>query len=338
MAHGKFIYTVSKLRKLLILPLLAAALGLGAWLGWALLTSTAPAGEQCVLLRPGWSTRRIAGALKGAGVIRSADAFLLWHYLHRGHSLKAGEYLFEQPANIVEVHDRLVRGDIFVHTVVVPEGYTMFDVAQAVEAAGLGKREEFLAAAEDASLIRDLAPEAKSLEGYLFPDTYDFTRTQSMHEIAAIMVKHFRQVVSSLGLHSDVQDTVIMASIIEKETAASEERPLVASVYYNRLEKGMALDADPSVIYAEVLAGIYRGSLHHADLQTPSSYNTYQHAGLPPGPIANPGKGSLEAAMHPAQTDYLYFVSNGDGRHRFAHSLEEHNKNINLYRRAMRAQ
>jgi UPF0755 protein len=325
------------LRKLLILPLLAA-LGLGGWLGWALLTPTSPAGQQRVLLRPGWSTRRIAGALEGAGVIRSTDAFLLWHYLHRSRSLKAGEYLFDRPATIVEVHDRLVHGDILVHTVVIPEGYTMFDVAQVVEAAGLGKREEFLAVAEDPSLVRDIAPEAQTLEGYLFPDTYDFTRTQSMHEIAATMVRHFSEVANSLGLNSDVQDTVIMASIIEKETAAPEERPLVASVYYNRLEKRMALDADPSVAYGEMLAGIYQGSLHHADLQTSSPYNTYKHAGLPPGPIANPGKGSLEAAMHPVRTDYLYFVSNGDGRHRFARTLEEHNKNINLYRRAVRGQ
>src|SRR5262249_37844490 len=189
-------------------------------MGWALLQPTTPAGQQFVLLKPGWSTRRIATALKGAGGIRSEDAFLIWHYIRRKHSLKAGEYLFEKPATIVDVHNRLVRGDIYVHTVVIPEGYTMFDVAQAVEAAGLGKREEFMAVALDTSLIHDLAPEANTLEGYLFPDTYEFTRTQSMHDIAAAMVKHFREVATSLGLSSDVHDTVIMASIVEKETAA----------------------------------------------------------------------------------------------------------------------
>jgi UPF0755 protein len=328
---------VSKLRKLFIL-LLMAILGAGGWLGWALLRPTAPAGQQFVMLKPGWSTRRIAVTLKAAGVIRSQDAFLIWHYIRRKQSLKAGEYLFEKPATIVDVHNRLVRGDIYVHTVVIPEGYTMFDVAQAVEAAGLGKREEFMAVALDTSLIHDLAPEAKTLEGYLFPDTYEFTRTQSMHDIAAAMVKHFREVASSLGLSADVQDTVIMASIVEKETAAPEERPVVAGVYYNRLAKRMALDADPSVIYGELLTGAYQGSLHHADLVMDSAYNTYKHSGLPPGPIANPGKSALEAAMHPAKTDYLYFVSNGNGHHRFARSLEEHNKNINAYRRAMRQQ
>jgi UPF0755 protein len=132
-----------------------------------------------------------------------------------------------------------------------------------------------------------------------------------------------------------VQQIVTLASIIEKETSAPEERPLVASVYYNRLAQHTALQADPSVIYAELLQGSYGGALHHADMQFNSSYNTYTNRGLPPGPIGNPGKTSLEAAMHPASTDYFYFVSNGNGHHRFAHGLEEHNKNVAAYRKAM---
>ena len=238
-----------------------------------------------------------------------------------------------------DIEKRLERGDIYVHTVVIPEGYTMFDVAQAMEQAGLCSREEFLKVAQaDTTLITDLAPEAKSLEGYLFPDTYDFTRTQSPHDIAALMVKHFRQVATAIGLTSDVQRVVTMASIVEKETGAPEERAKVASVYYNRLDRKMALDADPSVIYAELLAGSYQGALHHDDLQTDSPYNTYRNAGMPPGPIANPGKSALEAALRPAQTDYLYFVSDANGHHRFARTLEEHNQNINAYRKALRAQ
>ena len=303
------------------------------------MTPIAPPGQKFVLLKSGLTTRKIAGELKGAGVIRSERAFLIWHYLHRKRSLKAGEYLFERPANLKEIHERLARGDIYTHTVVVPEGFTMFDIAGAIEQSGLGSREEFLKVARsETDLIHDLAPQATSLEGYLFPDTYEFTRTQSMREIAMVMVHHFRQVASAIGLTGDVHATVTMASIVEKETAAPDERPLVASVYYNRLTKRMALDADPSVIYAELLANTYQGALHHDDMQTRSPYNTYRYPGLPPGPIANPGKSSLEAAMHPAVSDFLYFVSDGNSHHRFARSLEEHNRNVNAYRRAMRGQ
>jgi len=310
-----------------------------AWLAWGLMSPVTPPGQKFVLLRSGLTTHRIAAELKYAGVIRNERAFLIWHYLHHKRSLKAGEYLFERPATIIDIHRRLERGDIYTHTVVVPEGFTMFDIAGAIEQSGLGSREDFLKVAQsDTDLIKDLAPQATSLEGYLFPDTYEFTRTQSMREIATLMVHHFRQVANTIGLTTDVHPTVTMASIVEKETAAPAERPLVASVYYNRLTKRMALDADPSVIYAELLAKTYSGALHHDDMQTKSPYNTYRCPGLPPGPIANPGRGSLEAAMHPASSNFLYFVSDGNGHHRFARSLEEHNQNVNAYRRAMRGQ
>jgi len=308
-------------------------------MAWALFVPVSPAGQKFVLLRPGYSTRRIAAELKSAKVIRSEYSFVIWHYFHRKHSLKAGEYLFESPANEIDVHKRLVRGDIYVYTVVIPEGYTMFDIANAIQEAGLGSRDEFLKIAQsETALVSDLAPEAHSLEGYLFPNTYQFTRTQSMQEMVSAMVKQFRQVAQQIGLNNDVQKTVTMASIIEKETGIPDERPLVASVYYNRLANHVALDADPSVIYAELLNGNYQGALHHADMRIDSPYNTYRHPGLPPGPIGNPGKSSLEAAMHPAQTDYYYFVSDGNGRHRFARSLEEHNHNVAAYRRATRGQ
>ncbi|HXZ42331.1 MAG TPA: endolytic transglycosylase MltG [Terriglobales bacterium] len=315
---------------------LLAILALGGWLTWTLLTPMAPEGQKFVLLHPGYSTRRIASELKSAGIIRSADAFILWHYLHRGRSLKAGEYLFEKDANTIEVHSRLVRGDVYVHTVVIPEGYNIFEIAQAIQDAGLGSSQDFLnVATTDTGWISDLAPEAKTLEGYLFPETYEFTRTQTMEEMAAAMVKQFRQVAREIGLSTDVEKTVTLASIIEKETAAPDERPTVSSVYYNRMEKRIPLQADPSVIYAELLQGRYSGALHHADMEFKSAYNTYTHPGLPPGPIGNPGRTSLEAAMHPANTDYFYFVSNGNGHHRFAHNLEEHNRNVAAYRRAM---
>jgi UPF0755 protein len=295
-----------------------------------------PPANTSLLLRPGYSTRRIAIELKKAGVIRSVLAFRAWHVLHPKPSLKAGEYLFEREAGLPQVYDRIARGDIYFHVVTIPEGYTMFDISKAMEDAGLGAAADFLHIAEtQTQLISDLAPEAKSLEGYLFPNTYEFTRTQSQGEMMAAMVHQFRQVAQQIGLNSDVHKTVTMASIVEKETAAADERPRVASVYYNRLADRMALDADPSVIYAELLAGTYTGALHHADLAVRSPYNTYRFAGLPPGPIGNPGKSALEAALHPDSTKFFYFVSDGNGHHRFARSLEEHNKNVTAYRHAL---
>ena len=189
----------------------------------------------------------------------------------------------------------------------------------------------------EVGLISDLSPDAKSLEGFLFPNTYEFTRTQSMKEMLGAMVKQFRLVAEQIGLTTDVPRTVTMASIIEKETAVTEERPQVASVYYNRLGRNIALQADPSVIYAELLEGSYSGALHHSDMSFPSAYNTYAHPGLPPGPIGNPGRSSLEAAMHPAKTDYFYFVSDGNGHHRFSKTLEEHNQNVARLRQAVQA-
>ncbi len=305
-------------------------------MAWALLSPVTPPAHTFVMLRPGFSTRRIGKELKSAGVIQNVDAFVVWHYLHRKKTLKAGEYLFDQPADILDVQKRLVRGDVYVHTVVIPEGYNMFDVAQAVQDAGLGSKEDFLkVASTETSLIADLAPEAKGLEGFLFPNTYEFTRTQSMQDIVAAMVKQFRQVAREIGLNSDVLKITTMASIVEKETAVPEERPLVASVYYNRLSRKIGLQADPSIIYAELLEGAYTGALHHADMKFASDYNTYIHAGLPPGPIGNPGRTSLEAAMHPAQTNYYYFVADGNNHHRFSRSLEEHNRNVAAYRKAL---
>ena len=324
----------------LIKLFLIIVLAVGGWAAWQVYTPITPPANTSLLLHSGYSTRRIAAELKKAGVIRSEFAFLLWHELHHKRSLKAGEYRFEREATLPQVYGRIVRGDIYFHVVTIPEGYTMFDIAKAMEDAGLGSAADFLQVAETQTpLISDLAPEATSLEGYLFPNTYQFTRTESLEEMAAAMVHQFRQVAQEIGLNaalnSDVPKVVIMASIVEKETAAPEERPLVASVYYNRLAQNMALDADPTVIYAELLAGTYQGSLHHDDMAVNSPYNTYRFPGLPPGPIGNPGRSSLQAAMHPDNSKFLYFVSDGNGHHRFARSLEEHNRNVAAYRRSL---
>ncbi|MBV9180377.1 MAG: endolytic transglycosylase MltG [Acidobacteria bacterium] len=323
------------MRRLFVLALVLVVL-VGGWLGYGLLVPRSPGGEKLVMLRPGYSTRRIARELKSAGVIRSFDAFVLWHALHRRSSLKAGEYLFTRDANAIEIHRRLTRGDVYQHTVVVPEGFNMFEIAKAIEDAGLGPARDFLEVAmADTQLVSDLAPQATSLEGYLFPNTYRFTRTESMHDMAAEMVRQFRLVAGQIGLSGDIRRTVTLASIIEKETAVAEERPEVASVYENRLASHIPLQADPCVIYAELLKGSYGGALHHDDMHFDSAYNTYRHPDLPPGPIANPGRTALEAALHPAETKFYYFVSDGNGHHRFAASLDEHNHNVAALRRAL---
>ncbi len=320
----------------LITLILVVTLAVGGWLAWLVLAPVTPPANTSLLLHSGYSTRRIAAELKKAGVIRSEIAFRLWHLLHPKPSLKAGEYRFERPTSLPQVYERIARGDIYFHVVTIPEGYTMFDIAKAMEDAGLGSAADFLQVVEtQTQLISDLAPEATSLEGYLFPNTYQFTRTESLEEMAAAMVHQFRAVAQEIRLNSDIPRVVTIASIVEKETAAPEERPLVASVYYNRLAQNMALDADPSVIYAELLTGTYQGSLRHADLAVNSPYNTYRFPGLPPGPIGNPGRSSLEAALHPDDSKFLYFVSDGNGHHRFARSLEEHNRNVAAYRHSI---
>ena len=310
------------------------------WFAWAALLPLKPSDTKFVLLRPGWSTRHIAQDLQREGVIRSSAAFLMLQYAEGLKTLKAGEYKFDEPASALEVWRRLVRGDVYARTVVVPEGYTMFDIATAVEQAGLGPAADFLTAAKgDVFLLREIDPAAQSLEGYLFPDTYEFTRIDTAHDMAAAMVHRFRREAQKIGLlgNADTHRIVTMASIVEKETAVAEERPLVASVYYNRLARNMALGADPTVVYASLLAGRYRGTIYQSDLQFDSPYNTYKYPGLPPGPIANPGVASLQAAMHPAQSDFLYFVSDNNGHHRFARTAEEHDRNVIAYRRAVAA-
>lgn len=319
------------LRAVVILVIVGAAL-----LAYGLYLPAGPTQERFVQLKPGSSARHIAADLQKAGIIRSQYAFLAWHYVKGHKNLKAGEYSFDHPAKVREVYDRIARGDIYVHLLVVPEGFNMFDIAAAVDDAGLGTRDDFLKVArQDVSLVRDLDPQAASLEGYLFPDTYRFTRTQSLHDMAAAMVHRFRQAAREAGLMEDFRAKVTMASIIEKETAVDSERTEVASVFYNRLAKHMVLATDPTVIYAALLNDRYRGTIYRSDLGFDSPYNTYKYAGLPPGPICNPGKASLQAALHPASTEYLFFVSNNHGHHNFSRTSQEHARNVAAYRKAV---
>ena len=308
------------------------------WLAWALVVPVAPPTAQTLLFPPGSSSKAMAEQLQRAGVVRSSLGFELLHLAMPKKKLKAGEYRFTRPESGLEVFGRIARGDVVQHTVVVPEGFNIFEIAAAVEAAGLGKKEDFLdVATHDTALVRAIDPQAGSLEGYLFPDTYQFSRTMSMHDIAAAMVRQFQRQTQALGM-KDVHRVVTLASIVEKETAAADERPEIAGVYLNRMEHRMALAADPTVVYAAMLKGNYRGAIFQSDLQSDSPYNTYRVVGLPPGPIASPGLASIEAAMKPAQTPYLFFVAAGDGsgRHRFSSSFEQHERNVIAYRHALK--
>lgn len=292
-------------------------------------------GETFVEIPRGASARAIAQMLASAGAIERPWVFLLVRALRPSTKLQAGEYRFEATASTLDVYDRIVRGDVFYSEVSIPEGLNMFDIASVVEKLGFISGREFLEAARDASLIRDLAPAAPNLEGYLFPDTYRVTRHTSASELCRILTQRFRSEWKRLGSSADVHRTVTLASLIEKEAAAPEDRTLIAAVFHNRLKLGMKLDCDPTTVYAALLDGRYRGTIHQSDLASVNRYNTYQHLGLPPGPIANPGVASLKAALYPAEADYLYFVArpDGSGRHQFSKDLASHQEAAARYRR-----
>lgn len=315
-----------------ILLIIAAAVG------YVLYAPYGPSVETFVEIAPGTGASAIGSLMERKGIVRSRYGFQFLH-LTKGGTLKAGEYRFDHPVPVGEVYDRLVRGDVYTLALSVPEGFNIFDIANAVESAGLGKGPDFLdAARRHTELVADLLPQGvhlESLEGYLFPDTYRFSRHVTPLQMLTAMVHRFRQVSSQLGLQrADMAQTVIMASLIEKEVGQDAERPLVAGVFNNRLARKMPLATDPTVIYAALLDNRWRGTIYASDLQSPSPYNTYKHSGLPPGPICNPGVAALRAALHPAQTDYLYFVSDANGHTRFSVDLKEHAQQVQAYRQA----
>jgi UPF0755 protein len=320
---------------LLLLLLLAA--GAAAFLVY---TPYGPSSETFVDIPPGTGATTVASLLRKNGVIRSRYAFALLR-LTRDGTFKAGEYRFDHPAPPAEVYDRLLRGDVYTQALTIPEGYNIFDIAAAVETAGFTKRDVFLAAErQHTELLGGLLPQdthPDSLEGYLFPDTYHFSRHATPLQMLTAMVHRFRQVSAPLGIdHANMARTVIMASLIEKEVGQETERPLVAGVFVNRLAKSMPLATDPTVIYAALLDNRWRGTIYASDLKSTSPYNTYLHRGLPSGPICNPGLASLRAAIDPRQTDYLYFVSDAAGHTRFSVGLKEHDEQVQAYRQAQK--
>jgi len=338
---------VVRVTALLALVALAAG-GALAWWGWSTLhrPHRGFAGEEAiVVVEPGTGAGAILDRLEAEGVIADARLARAWLvYRLDDPPLGAGEYRFAEPATIPEVLDRLIRHDVLTHPVTLVEGLTLEETADALAAAGFGGRAAFLAAMRDPSPVADLDPGAADLEGYLFPDTYAFARNVAEEEIVAAMVANFRRRwAASVGpLIEGVRvdgapaapcDVVTLASIVEKEARLPEERPLIAGVYANRLARGIALYADPTVIYALKLQGTWDGNLRRPDLQLDSPYNTYRYPGLPPGPICSPGLASLRAAAAPAEVPYLYFVGRNDGSHVFAETLSEHNRNVDEWQR-----
>jgi UPF0755 protein len=317
---------------LLLLVLIAAAAA-----GYVIYAPFGPHTETFVDIAPGTGTQAIAAQLEKSGVIRSRYGFDLLRIVAQG-KLKAGEYRFDHAVPMTEVYGRIVRGDVYTVALTIPEGYNIFDIAQAVAAAGLGSRDAFLAAERQHTELLSWLPQQGtppiSLEGYLFPDTYSFSRHATPVQILSAMVRRFHRASKQLGLNGDVQQIVTMASLVEKEVNQDAERTLVAGVFTNRLAKGIPLATDPTVIYAALLENRWRGTIYASDLQSASLYNTYKHAGLPPGPICNPGLASLRAAMAPAKTDYLYFVSDAAGHSRFSTDLKEHAEQVQAYRKA----
>ena len=313
--------------------LAAAAAGLVAWAEREL---ERPLGSDNVELaiERGAPLASILDQLSAAEVIGDPLlARLYLDYRRPGDVLQAGEYRFEQPMSTVEALDRVIRGDVVTYPVTVIEGLTLRETAEHLAAEGFGDLDAFLQAMSSPAPISDLDPAAESLEGYLFPDTYAFPRGTGETEIVEAMVRNFRRRVedhldAAAGHGLDPRGLVTLASIVEKEAGAIEERPLVSAVFHNRLERGIGLYADPTIIYALKLAGTWDGNLRRRDLELDSPYNTYVHPGLPPGPICSPGEHSLRAAARPADVPYLYFVSRNDGTHVFAETLAEHNRNV----------
>ena len=297
--------------------------------------------ETFLEIPKGTTTRGIADQLAKAGVIRASWEFLVTRAIRPEAHLQAGEYRFSNPASVWTVYDRIARGDIFYYDLTVPEGSNIFDIGAAIERLGIMSAADFLKVAQNPDLIHDLAPEAPTLEGYLFPSTYRLTRHITAAQVCRLMTGTFRKQWRQLakpGPGENVNKIVTLASLVEKETGLPEERPTVASVYENRLSAGMALDCDPTTIYAALLEHRYRGTIHRSDLDSANAYNTYKHVGLPPGPIANPGVASLKAALNPSSTAYLYFVAKGDGSggHRFSSNIAEHERAVQAYRRTQR--
>lgn len=319
--------------------LAAAGAALGAWLLASRLEPLAPGSSEAIpfTVERGRGLRQVANGLERAGLIRSADAAVVIGRL-RGWdaSVKAGEYDLSPGRSAEEILEKIIQGRVRTYKAVLPEGIRATEIAERLEQAGLARRDAFLRVVGDEAFAKSLGVPAGSLEGYLYPETYEIPGDLPAEDVARILVEQFNAAWADIEpeakkLSLSKHEIVTLASIVEKETAAPEERPLIAAVFLNRLRKGMRLETDPTVIY-----GIpdFDGNLRRRDLQDKSNpYNTYQIFGLPPGPIASPGADALRAVVKPAETDYLYFVSRNDGTHKFSKTYREHVNAVNRYQR-----
>ncbi len=332
------------LAALILLVVLAAAAAAGyVWYSIEKPYGTIPSEGLYVDIPHGASRRAAAHILKKAGVIRNSFAFEFYARRHPKRTLQAGEYFFDHPQAGKEVFWKLANGEVYQQPFTVREGETIYDIARDLEAAKYMAADDFLKAAEDPTEIKDLFPEARTLEGFLFPATYNLPKHAPAEELTGMMVRKFREALANVLPNGNegsdppvsIGSVVTLASLVERETPKPDERRLVAGVFTNRLEKNMPLQCDPTVIYALQMDDEYNGTLRLRDLRLNSPYNTYRNRGLPPGPIGNPGEVALRAALHPALTDYLYFVANTQGGHFFASTLAEHNKNVAKYHRLL---
>ncbi len=329
-----------------VVLLVVAAVAGYLWLAIEKPYGTIPPEGVFVEVPRGASQRAVSHLLESKGIIRSSFAFELYARRHPKRSLLAGEYFFDRPLVAKDVYWKLANGEIYEQPFTVKEGDTIFDIARNLEDAKYMKTADFLKAARDASQIQDMAPDAKTLEGFLFPATYNLPRRASPADLTAMMVHKFRDALQTIAPDrldphtpgTPLLSIVTLASLIEGETPKPDERALVAGVYTNRLRKGMLLQCDPTVIYALKQADRYKPPLLLKDLSFDSPYNTYVQAGVPPGPIGNPGESAIRAALAPAPTEFLYFVANTQGGHFFAATLAEHNQNVAKYHRLLKGQ
>ncbi len=293
-----------------------------------------------VVVRPGMAARQVADLLETAGVVESAALLTGWlWWTERSGEVQVGEYRFSGPTSLAQVAEVVTTGRVRLYPLTITEGATRWQVAEAIATAGFGSYEDALAATGRIDLIGDLDPAADSLEGYLFPETYLALRDDDAERLIARMVDAFRDAWTpafnrrATELEMNLREVVTLGSLIEAETRAADERRLVSGVFHNRLSHGMLLQTDPTVIYARNLAGREGRTIYQSDLRRDSPYNTYVYPGLPVGPIGSPRQASLEAALYPADVDFLYFVARNDGTHAFSRTLAEHNALVNRYQR-----
>jgi UPF0755 protein len=292
--------------------------------------------NQVITIREGMSLKEVASALKGNGIITNKDLFMLWtRLLGNSRKIKAGEYLLNSGMAPVRIIEILTRGIIITYPVTVPEGFSIEQIGDILAANGLADKKLFVSLAHEPGVIKKYGISGPSLEGFLYPDTYQFGKGLPPSLIIDVMVKRFWEIIGPYmdrikGLEMTVEEVVTLASIVEKEAGTAEEMPLIASVFLNRLRNGMRMESDPTVIYG---MNDFTGNLTRKDLLESTPYNTYVIRGLPPGPISNPGLASIKAVLYPAETDYLYFVSKNDGTHYFSSSIEEHNRAVWKYQK-----